>query len=160
MTKGIYTWMYPDDESRRFIVSIRELRQRQGIRAKDVAEKLGIDCCSYRRYERGAASPSLEKLIKTAEILCYDLSGSFNYKYYYGKISLIEIRRSLKRYGISHDELSRLTGYSKVHIRNTLYHCGEGSMMCLGAIYDVIKHEQVAEAFRTAHCLRQNRRRR
>ena len=149
MTKGIYTWMYQDDESRRFIRSMRELRQSQGLGVQDVATKLEIDCCSYRRYESGAANPSLERLIKTAEILCYDLSGSFNYKYYHGKISLIEIRRCLKRYGISHDELSRLTGYSKVHIRNTLYHCGEGSMMCLGAIYDVIQQEQAVEKFRT-----------
>ena len=142
MTKGIYMWMYPDDESRRFIRSLRELRQSKGLRIQDVAEKLGIDCCSYRRYESGAASPSLEKLIKTAEILRYDLSGSFNYKYYHGKISRLKIRRALSSYGISHEELSRLTGYSKVQIRSTLYNCGEGSMMCLGAIYDVIKQEQ------------------
>ena len=39
-------------------------------------------------------------------------------------------------------DMAGATGYSKVQIRNTLYNCGEGSMMCLGAIYDVIKQEQ------------------
>lgn len=148
MTRGNYRWIYPDEPSHIFMSSIRECRKRQGLTAREVAEKLGIDVSSYRRYERGAAIPSLEKLIKTAEILGYDISESFNYKYYYGKISRLKIRRSLKHYGITHEELSYLTGYSKVQIRNTLYNCCEGSMSCLGAIYEVIEHEKATERLR------------
>ena len=157
MTKGIYTWMYPDAESRRFIGLMRSLRKSQGLQVQDVAEKLGIGCCSYRRYESGKARPSLERLIRAAEILMYDLSGSFNYKYYHGQISRVRIRRELKRYAISHDELSMLTGYSKVQIQSTLYNCGEGSMTCLGAIYDVIEREKAVEKIRRDYCQAQRR---
>ena len=148
MTRGNYSWIYPDEPSHIFMSSIRECRKRHGLTAREVAEKLGIDVSSYRRYERGAAIPSLEKLIKTAEILGYDLSESFNYKYYHGKISRIKIRRSLKHYGITHDELSGLTGYSRIQIQNTLYNYGEGSMLCLGAIYEVIEQEKAYERLR------------
>ena len=49
-----------------------ELRKLNNMTQRQVAEKLGIAQPSYIRYENGKAEPSLENLVKIADI--FDVS--------------------------------------------------------------------------------------
>jgi transcriptional regulator with XRE-family HTH domain len=44
------------------------LRAENGLRQSDVAEKIGISTTAYRNIETGPSAPSLENLIKLADL--------------------------------------------------------------------------------------------
>ena len=48
---------------------LNTLRRMQGITARDMADKLDMAERSYRFYESGKRSPSLDTLVKIADIL-------------------------------------------------------------------------------------------
>lgn len=49
------------------MLRLRELRESRGIKAKDVAEMLGISYRNYQRYETGDIDKPYEKLIALAD---------------------------------------------------------------------------------------------
>ncbi len=51
---------------------LAELRTLNKLTQKEVAERLGISQPSYIRYENGSAEPTLENLIKLADL--FDVS--------------------------------------------------------------------------------------
>jgi DNA-binding XRE family transcriptional regulator len=44
------------------------LRAENGLRQRDVADKIGISTTAYRNIEKGPSDPSLETLIKLADL--------------------------------------------------------------------------------------------
>lgn len=55
-----------------FKTRLFELRKTYKLTQRDMANKLGISQPSYIRYERGEAEPTIERLIKIADI--FDVS--------------------------------------------------------------------------------------
>lgn len=58
-----------------FRKNIYELRKLNRFTQREVAQRLGISQPSYIRYENGSAEPTLEKLVKIADL--YDVSVDF-----------------------------------------------------------------------------------
>ena len=54
---------------------IKEMRALCHLTQREMAEKLGISQPSYIRYENGSSEPTLENLVKIAEI--FDVSTDF-----------------------------------------------------------------------------------
>lgn len=54
---------------------IKEMRMLCHLTQREMAEKLGISQPSYIRYENGSSEPTLENLVKIAEI--FDVSTDF-----------------------------------------------------------------------------------
>lgn len=51
------------------MTEMKRIRKEHGLRQSDVADKLGIHCKSYARYECGARKPTLEMLIAISKLL-------------------------------------------------------------------------------------------
>ena len=58
-----------------FRKNIYELRKLTRFTQREVAQRLGISQPSYIRYENGSAEPTLENLVKIADL--YDVSVDF-----------------------------------------------------------------------------------
>ncbi|MBS5856003.1 MAG: helix-turn-helix domain-containing protein [Christensenellaceae bacterium] len=58
-----------------FRKNIYELRKLNRFTQREVAQRLGISQPSYIRYENGSAEPTLENLVKIADL--YDVSVDF-----------------------------------------------------------------------------------
>lgn len=58
-----------------FRKNIYELRKLNRFTQREVAQRLGISQPSYIRYESGSAEPTLENLVKIADL--YDVSVDF-----------------------------------------------------------------------------------
>ncbi len=58
-----------------FQEKLKEMRKMCGLTQQNVAEKLGISQPSYIRYENGTAEPTLENLVKLADL--FDVSVDF-----------------------------------------------------------------------------------
>ena len=58
-----------------FRKNIYELRKLNRFTQREVAQRLGISQPSYIRYENGSAEPTLEHLVKIADL--YDVSVDF-----------------------------------------------------------------------------------
>ena len=58
-----------------FRKNIYELRKLNRFTQREVAQRLGISQPSYIRYEDGSAEPTLENLVKIADL--YDVSVDF-----------------------------------------------------------------------------------
>ncbi len=52
-----------------FSEMLNQTRKTKGITAQKMADQLGIGLRSYRNYESGDRQPSLEMLVKIADIL-------------------------------------------------------------------------------------------
>ncbi len=58
-----------------FQEKLKEMRKMYGLTQRQVAEKLGISQPSYIRYENGTSEPTLENLVKLADL--FDVSADF-----------------------------------------------------------------------------------
>ena len=58
-----------------FSVRLKEQRKLYMFTQREMAEKLGISQPSYIRYENGSAEPSLENLVKLADL--FDVSVDY-----------------------------------------------------------------------------------
>lgn len=58
-----------------FRENLKELRKLYGYTQRQVAEKLGISQPSYIRYENGSSEPTLENLVKLADL--FDVSADY-----------------------------------------------------------------------------------
>lgn len=58
-----------------FRKNIYELRKLNRFTQREVAQRLGVSQPSYIRYENGSAEPTLENLVKIADL--YDVSVDF-----------------------------------------------------------------------------------
>lgn len=58
-----------------FRKNIYELRKLNRFTQREVAQRLGISQPSYIRYENGSAEPTLDNLVKIADL--YDVSVDF-----------------------------------------------------------------------------------
>lgn len=58
-----------------FQEKLKEMRKMCGLTQQKVAEKLGISQPSYIRYENGTAEPTLENLVKLADL--FDVSVDY-----------------------------------------------------------------------------------
>lgn len=59
-----------DDMMRRFGTELRKARERAGYKSAEAfAKVMGIEAPTYRTYERGAAEPGLESLIRICAAL-------------------------------------------------------------------------------------------
>lgn len=56
-------------------IAIRAARKRAGLRQKDVADALGMTSQGIHRYERGGASPPLDKLVTMARMFGVSVDG-------------------------------------------------------------------------------------
>lgn len=58
---------------------LRSKRTEKNLSAEYIAEKVGIDISTYRKYERDDVSPSLEKLERIANALEISIHSLFQY---------------------------------------------------------------------------------
>ncbi len=58
-----------------FQEKLKEMRKIYSLTQRQVAEKLGISQPSYIRYENGTSEPTLENLVKLADL--FDVSTDF-----------------------------------------------------------------------------------
>lgn len=58
-----------------FRENLKEQRKLYGYTQRQVAEKLGISQPSYIRYENGSSEPTLENLVKLADL--FDVSVDY-----------------------------------------------------------------------------------
>lgn len=56
-----------------FSAILRGLRVKHNFSASQMAEKLGISESTYRKYETGKKSPTLDMLFKIASIFCINV---------------------------------------------------------------------------------------
>lgn len=137
-----------DAPTRKFLVGLRRARQRVGMRQRDIAEALKLDETTYQKHELGLSYPSLENLMRLAEYFGQDLSASVNYKVYYRTLRPRDIKRQLRRYDLSYRELSEQTGYTLDLICRSVCMTNRGSLACLSAVLEVLRHEQELEELR------------
>lgn len=70
-----------------FSIRLNETRKSKGFTAQQMADKLLISLSTYRKYESGHRSPSLDTLVRIADILgvstdyllCHDLPSCLPY---------------------------------------------------------------------------------
>lgn len=130
-----------DDPTRKFLNSLKKLREWSGLKYRHVARNIGTDITAIHSYEKGMRKPNLGTLMKLAEFFEQDLSASINYKIYHGKICASVIKRRLSRYGLTYPELSKLTGYNTERIGEAVNLKPHSSILCLWSVLEVIKHE-------------------
>ena len=131
-----------DEPTREFLSSLRMLREHSGMSVSYAAKCLGIRRSALYVYENGRHKPNLNTLMKLAELLEYDLSGSINYKFFHGKLCSGEIKDKLTMYGLTYSELSKLTGYDAERISDAVNLREHGSILCLWAVIEEIKREE------------------
>lgn len=146
-----------DEPTSKFLASLRSARLNAGMSQGQLAKVLKMPKGTVQMYEYGLNQPSLEALMKLAEILGCDLSESLNYKVYYGKIQPSDIKRELRRYDLSYREISEQTGYTQDRICHSVRMNAKGSIKCLFAVLEVIRHEQESERFRREYCFKRRR---
>lgn len=137
-----------DESTRKFLGALRSFRRNIGKRQQDIASDLQLDESTYQKHELGLSYPSLENLMKLAEYFGYDLSESVNHIVYYRTLSPEDIKRELRRYGLSYCELSEQTGYTIDLISSSICMTARGSLACLSAVLSVLRAEQASESFR------------
>ena len=127
---------------------IIDKRNNVNISSKHASEYCG--CCEgiLFQYEIGRAYPSLEVLMKLSELCGYDLSESFNYKYYHRRIVPSKIYRLRKRYGLSYEELSLMTGYGISTVQRASTTVYGVSLECVYAVICILEREKELEQFR------------
>ena len=66
-----FLWAMPDRDKERIRIGnrIKELRKEQGLDAKDLAQKIGIDAGNLSRIEQGRFSVGIDTLNKIASVL-------------------------------------------------------------------------------------------
>ena len=66
-----FVWTMPDKDKERIRIGnrIKELRKEQGLEAKELAQKIGIDAGNLSRIEQGRFSVGLDTLNKIASVL-------------------------------------------------------------------------------------------
>ena len=137
-----------DAPTREFLSGLRGLRENAGLSQQALSAELATDQTAIYAYEHGLRRPTLGMLMRMAEYFGYDLSDSLNYKIYRGELSSSALKRSLRKYSLTYPELSSLTGYSEVRIRNTVNMYGTGNAECLSAVLEVLRHERELEELR------------
>lgn len=137
-----------DGPTKKFLSSLRSLRQAAGLTCSELAEAVGISLANIQDYERGRSFPILLNLIKLADYFGYDLSSSVNYKFFYGKLDLSRLRILRNNYGLSLFELADMTSYHFQQICKTLRLKHGGGLGCLSAIQEVLCNEQARAAQR------------
>ena len=142
-----------DEPTSKFLGTLKSTRQNAGMHQWQVAEAVKVKEKTYQKFELGVKVPSLENLMTLARFFGYDLSESLNHKVFYGKIKPYYIKQKLRRYDLSYSELSKRTGYTIDRISYSVRMTPKGSLMCLSAVLEVIREEQLMEAFREKHCL-------
>lgn len=131
-----------DEISQKFLISLKDIRRQAKLTQKTVAEYAGLKRCAISQYEHGQKVPQLKYLIKLAEILKYDLSGSLNYRIFHGELTKVSLKRRLKYFGLTYPELEKLTGYSTRQISTAVNFELKMSLRCLSAIMEVLEREQ------------------
>ena len=139
-----YKQIVIDAPVKEFLSELKELRERAGISQPKLAQELNIGRTTMQSYELGVSMPTLGTLIKLAEYFNYDISQSFNYKYFHGEIQSREVKKKLKYYGISNKELSEITGYDKTCISCSIRMTKDNhaTLACLAAVLKVIEQEE------------------
>lgn len=137
--------IYLDDITKKFLSSLRNLREKKGLTLSQVQEATDMQKQILSCYEIGKCCPSIERLFKLADFYGYDLSESFNYAF--GKDFLNQKRkllREIEKYNIDFFDLADLTGYCVEYIRIALRANGEKvrCLICLGAIYKAVEDEK------------------
>ena len=100
-----------DEVSVRFLRSLKSERQKLGMSQGQLGKLIGATRSIISAYEVGYRLPTVGYFVKLAEVLCYDLSSSVNYKYWYGQIDWLKLRQQLRNYGFTCSELSVYVGY-------------------------------------------------
>lgn len=131
-----------DEPTRKFLSSLRSLREQSGMSLRYTAECLGIHNSALYEYEKGRHKPNLTTLMRLAELFEYDISCSINYKFFHGKLCACEIKHKLMKYGLTYPELSKLTGYDVERIGDAVNLREQGSILCLSAVIEEIKREE------------------
>ena len=131
-----------DEETIKFLEKLADLRKRAGYTQQELSERIGIHECTIQRYERGAGYPQLGILIMLAQELCYDISGSINYKYYYRQIDTDDLKKQMMKAGLTYRALEKRTKFSYGCISKTLSEHKEGSIECLLSIMEELSKER------------------
>ena len=137
-----------DEPTRKFLECLSTERKKSGLTLRKLSEAIDAPLGTVKMYELGLNYPSLAILMRLAKVLCYDLSESVNYKVYYGMLCPREIKRKLRRYGLTYTELSKLTGYPKENVYASVNQKRYGSVLCLSAVLGVLKQEEELEVLR------------
>lgn len=141
--------MYADECSMSFLRSLKELRRVYGLSQKMLAELLDVNVSTLKSYERGRSLPTVNTLMKLAEIFEADLSESINWKYYYNRLNTYNIKASLAWYGLTYVELGGLVGYSANAVSGAIKLRRGGSLGCLSKVLNVIEDERRRSKFRS-----------
>ncbi len=130
-----------DEETQRNLRNMRADRKRLGLSRKDLADRLGVKYSAVADYELGRNAPHLSRYLLLAEILGWDIKDSANYKFAQTKAKY-NLKKRAKSYGLSTEELSRLTNFSEDTIENTLYMPNVSTVNGFAAILEVIQDEE------------------
>ena len=97
-----------------FLYSLKERIEARGLTVLEFAKKCGVDPSDLKGIIKGAWSPLYPTLVKLANALDYDLSESFNYRYFNDLIDIERMKRTLKQNYISVEKLASQIGYTKM----------------------------------------------
>ena len=137
-----------DEASVRLLRSLKSERQKLGMSQGQLGKLIGATRSIISTYEVGYRLPTVGYFVKLAEVLCYDLSSSVNYKYWYGQIEWWKLREQLTYYGFTCGELSSYIGYADVAVSRVLRHAYDFSLDCLNAILRIFEDERRLLKFR------------
>ncbi|MBR1437328.1 MAG: helix-turn-helix transcriptional regulator [Synergistaceae bacterium] len=131
--------------------SLKAEREARGLTQRGIALAVGISERSWRKYERGDVVPILERFLRIAEYLEWNMQDNPNYVYY-KLLQKGQIKKWLKsqrnRYGYELKELSSELGISKTSLESVLYERKEGSLINFCKLYEMFKEEERREKIR------------
>lgn len=81
-----------DDVKKKIGLNIRQRRVARGLKQAELAERVGVEDKTISRIEVGGNFPSMDLLVRIADVLDYDLTEFVNFK---NKIdySLVELNK-------------------------------------------------------------------
>ncbi len=120
---------------------MRTDRKKLGLSRKKLSELTGINYASIADYEEGRCAPHLSRYLLLAEIFGWDIKDSVNY-IFANTTTKYDLKKRARSYGLSTEELSRLTNFSQGTIENALYMQKLGTLNGFAAILEVIQDEE------------------
>ena len=137
-----------DDITAEFLRNMRRIRKTLGLTQAEIADYAQVSRTCVVCYEKERAAPILRVLIKLAEVLKADISGSINYKFFYKKISPEKLKKAIRAYGLSFAEIGSLTGWCADQVSLAARMKPNASIRCLDDILKLLDREKAAYAVR------------
>ena len=139
--KRTFLRIHMDEQTQRNLRNMKADRKRLGLSRKNLADRLGVKYSAVADYELGRNAPHLSRYLLLAEILGWNIEDSANYMFAH-TTARYDLKKRARTYGLSTEELSRLTNFSQDTIENALYMHKAGTVNGFAAILEVIQEEE------------------